>query len=52
MPTIDVLQSLEDEIGKPVLSSASAMMWNALRIAKVRDFVPGFGTLLSTERKP
>jgi maleate isomerase len=52
MPTIDVLQSLEDEIGKPVLSSASAMMWNALRIAKVRNFVLGFGTLLSKERKP
>jgi maleate cis-trans isomerase len=50
MPTLDVLQPLEDELGLPVLSSASAMMWNALRIAGVSTPVTGFGRLLSQDR--
>ncbi len=51
MPSIDVLQSLEDAIGKPVISSVSAMMWNALRLAGVSEPVPGFGTLLARGRE-
>lgn len=48
MPTIDVLQQLEHELGKPVISSAAAMMWNALRTAGADDGgIPGFGSLLS-----
>ena len=47
MPTIDVLESLERELGKPVLSSASAMMWHALRTAGVRASIAGYGRLLS-----
>jgi maleate isomerase len=47
MPTIAALDMLERDLGKPVLSSASAMMWNALRIAKVRDSVKGAGRLLA-----
>ena len=47
MPTIEVLERLERELGKPVLSSASAMMWNALRVAGVGAPVPGYGRLLS-----
>lgn len=34
-------------VGKPVISSASAMMWNALRTAGVRTPVNGYGSLLS-----
>jgi maleate isomerase len=33
MPTIDVLERLERDLGKPAISSCSAMVWNALRIA-------------------
>jgi maleate cis-trans isomerase len=46
MPTVAVLEQLERELGKPVLSSASAMMWHALRSAGVKTPVPGFGRLL------
>lgn len=47
MPTLDMLQRLEDDLGKPVISSASAMMWHALRTAGVATPVAGFGRLLS-----
>ncbi len=47
MPTIEVLGKLERELGKPVLSSASAMMWNALRTAGYSGPVAGYGSLLA-----
>jgi maleate cis-trans isomerase len=50
MPTIETLQVLEQDLGKPVLSSASAMMWNALRIAGVNAPLAGFGSLLAQGR--
>jgi len=50
MPSIDVLEKLERELRKPAISSASAMMWNALRIAKVAAPVAGYGSLLSEKR--
>ncbi|HVY14057.1 MAG TPA: hypothetical protein VHB27_02430 [Rhodopila sp.] len=46
MPTLGMLQALEDDLGKPVFSAASAMMWHALRVAGVRRPVPGYGILL------
>jgi maleate isomerase len=46
MPTLAMLQVLEDDLGKPVVSAASAMMWNALRIAGVRAPRQGYGRLL------
>jgi maleate isomerase len=48
MPTVDVLEALEQDLGKPVVSAASAMMWNALRVAGVGAPVQGFGKLLQT----
>jgi maleate isomerase len=47
MPTLDALQTLEDDTGKPVISAASAMMWHALRIAGIRHKFAGHGRLLS-----
>ena len=47
LPTLPVLEALERDLGKPALSSASAMMWNALRIAGVRAPIRGYGRLLS-----
>jgi maleate isomerase len=49
MPTISVLGTLERDLGKPVISAASAMMWQALRLAGVRDPVSGYGRLLASE---
>jgi maleate isomerase len=47
MPTLDALQVLEDDTGKPVISAASAMMWDALRTAGIRHQFSGYGRLLS-----
>jgi len=47
MPTLAILQVLEDDLGKPVISSSSAMMWNALRIAGVSGPRCGYGRLLA-----
>ena len=33
LPTVEVLDSLKRELQKPVLSGASALMWNALGVA-------------------
>jgi maleate isomerase len=47
MPTIAVLELLEQDLGKPVISSASAMMWHALRLVGVRQPISGYGRLLT-----
>jgi maleate cis-trans isomerase len=47
MPTLAMLQVLEDDLGKPVVSASSAMMWNALRIAGVSSARPGYGRLFA-----
>jgi maleate isomerase len=49
MPSVPVLNALERDLGKPVLSSASAMMWHALRETGVREPVAGYGRLLTME---
>ena len=47
MPTLGMLQVLEDDLGKPVISAASAMMWNALRVAGVSNKRSGYGRLFA-----
>jgi maleate isomerase len=49
MPTLPVLELLEQDLGKPVISSASAMMWHALRSAGVRSPIAGYGRLLTLD---
>lgn len=49
LPTLAVLQALEEDLDKPVISSASAMMWHALRLAGVREIIPGYGRLLTLD---
>jgi maleate isomerase len=46
MPTLEVLEALEQDLRKPVISAASAMMWNALRVSGIGEPVLGFGRLL------
>jgi maleate isomerase len=46
LPTVDVLEVLEQDLGKPVISSNQASLWQALRLAGVRQAIPGFGRLL------
>jgi maleate isomerase len=45
MPTVEVLDLLERDLGKPVLSAASCLMWNALRTAGVSTSLRGYGRL-------
>jgi maleate cis-trans isomerase len=47
MPTVSVLEMLEQDLGKPVISSASAMMWHALRLTGVGQPIASFGRLLT-----
>jgi len=37
---------LEEELGRPVLSSHSATLWKVLRMVRVHEPVPRFGRLL------
>ena len=46
LPTVDVLEPLEHDLGKPVISSMQASLWHALRLAGVRHPIHGFGRLL------
>jgi len=45
MPTIGAIAPLEADLGKPVISAATAMMWSALQIAGVRTPLRGYGRL-------
>lgn len=47
LPTLPILEMLEKDLGKPALSGATAVMWNALRVAGVGAAVPGYGRLLA-----
>lgn len=47
MPTIQALSKAEKTIGKPVISSISATMWQAQKIAGLTINTQGFGSLLS-----
>lgn len=44
--SIEILQALENDISKPVVSSNQALMWKMLQLAKVRESIKGFGRLL------
>ena len=44
------LETLEDEIGKPVVTSHSATLWSVLNQAGVTEPVYGYGRLLAEPR--
>src|SRR5262249_54232636 len=47
LPTVGVLDLLERDLGKPVISSNQAWWGRALRLARVREPIAGFGRLLT-----
>ncbi len=47
-PTITDVDLLEREIGKPVITSSQAYIWHALKMAKVKQEVSGFGRLMAS----
>ncbi len=44
--SIDVIDEIEQKIGKPAICSNQAMLWDSLRLAGVNDKLPGLGRLL------
>lgn len=42
-----VIASLEQKIGRPVITSTQATLWHALRLAGIKDPIAGFGQLLA-----
>lgn len=46
-PTLPLIAGLEGEFGIPVISSNTATLWQALRLAGIRDAVPGAGRLFA-----
>jgi maleate cis-trans isomerase len=46
LPTLDALEPLERELGKPVISSNQALLWRALELVGARPRSEGFGWLL------
>jgi maleate cis-trans isomerase len=51
LPTVGVLDALERELGKPVLSSNQAMLWRALDAVGRVEPLAGFGRLLAERGK-
>ena len=47
-PTITDVDLLEREIGKPVVTSCQAYIWHALKMAKVKQPIAGFGRLMAS----
>jgi maleate cis-trans isomerase len=45
-PSLLMIDSLEKELGKPVISSNQVTFWAALRAAGVKDIFDGFGRLM------
>ena len=44
--TIEVVDRLESEVGKPVISSNTATFWMIARTAGIDEAINGFGELL------
>jgi len=44
--TIEVIELLEKDLGKPVVTGNQAMLWHCLRLLGISESIKGFGTLL------
>ena len=44
--TLQVVEEIEQKLGKPVVCSNQAMIWECLRLAGVDDRIEGYGRLL------
>lgn len=48
MPSVGAVQSLEDDLGVPVVTSMQSMAWAALRAVSVNEKIEGFGRLFQS----
>ena len=46
LSTMSVLEVLEKDLGKPVISSMAALTWASLRAANIKEPIPNYGRLL------
>ncbi|MGW0928195.1 maleate cis-trans isomerase family protein [Streptomyces sp. NPDC002644] len=46
LPTLALLASLEQECGRPVISSNAVTLWHSLHLAGITSRTPGWGSLL------
>ena len=44
--SLDIIEALEQKVGKPIIWSNQAMMWDVLRRAGINDRIEGYGSLL------
>jgi len=47
LPTAGIVERLERDLGKPVVTSQTATLWRALRLLGTADAVKGYGRLLA-----
>ena len=47
MPTVGIVEAIENDIGAPVVSSMQAMAWVGMRLAGLEERLTGFGRLVS-----
>lgn len=47
LSTMSVLELLEQDLGKPLLSSMAALTWASLRAANIKEPIAGYGRLLT-----
>ena len=45
LATIKMIPELENEAGKPVITSNQATFWRSLRLMGIKDRIEGFGSL-------
>ena len=45
--SVEVIDEIENIIGKPVITSNQAQVWSCLRKAKIRDQIQGFGKIFN-----
>lgn len=47
LPTVGIIERLERDLGKPVVTSQTATLWQALRTVGIKGPVSGYGRLLA-----
>jgi maleate isomerase len=47
LPTLALLDSLEQELGRPVISSVAVTIWHTLQLAGIKPSINGAGSLLA-----
>jgi maleate isomerase len=52
LPTLPLIEELEETLRKPVIACNAASYWQALRVIEVADPIRGFGRLLAEARTP